>query len=566
MIKATSTWSRQLCLAIVSANLTALCAFAPSASLAATGKCETLSNAPIKDTAILSAQTTSDTLPEPDLLPSHGISAKNVNPLLRGMPAFCRVKARLSPVKGSVIGVEMWLPEVWNGKLLAVGNHGFGGEFERGDMAVGLRRGYAVISTDLGHPGTPNAQGGMNVGSAVFAQDNEVAIDDFAWRANHEMTVAAKNLVELYYGVAARRSYFLACSNGGRQAMREVQQFPADYDGVIAGSAGMNWTGFMAQDLWQYQAGALPSGKRLSAEAIALAHKAVVSACDRLDGLADGLIANPLACHWKPDALLCKTGSAPGTCLSAEEIAAIERIEAPMRDPRTGEVAYYGMAPGSELLWTSPNGQIAALNRVATDYYRYMVARDPKWSATDGLKSNAFDIWRASKAPGTPGARIDSINPDIAAFRDRGGKLIQYHGWSDQAMSPGYSVKYYSQVVDKQPGAERLAKTQSFYRLFMAPGMAHCYGGEGPTNFGGLDHDPLPSYDADHDVLEALDRWVENGVAPKQLVATEFSEPGVVKRQMPLCPYPQVAMYVAGDPKSAKSFQCKAPSKKTSRG
>ena len=214
------------------------------------------------------------------------------------------------------------------------------------------------------------------------------------------------------------------------------------YDGVIAGSAGMNWTGFMAQDLWQYQAGALPSGKRLSAEAIALAHKAVVSACDRLDGLADGLIANPLACHWKPDALLCKTGSAPGTCLSAEEIAAIERIEAPMRDPRTGEVAYYGMAPGSELLWTSPNGQIAALNRVATDYYRYMVARDPKWSATDGLKSNAFDIWRASKAPGTPGARIDSINPDIAAFRDRGGKLIQYHGWSDQAMSPGYSVKY----------------------------------------------------------------------------------------------------------------------------
>ncbi len=544
---------------IASAVLGVFSCVEPASAEAATLNCADLARAPIAAATILSAEDVSGTLPGADLVPSRGSHVQPVNPLLRGMPPFCRLKASLHPVKGSNIGIELWLPKDWNGKLLGIGGHGFGGNFERGDMAVGLRRGYAVVTTDMGHTGTRGAQGGMNVGNAEFAIGNEVAIDDFAWRATHEMTVAAKALVTLYYGVAARRSYFDACSNGGRQSMREAQQFPADYDGIIAGSAALSWTGFMAQTLWQYQVGALPSGGRLSTAAIELAHRATVAACDRLDGLADGLIADPQRCGWKADAILCKPGSKADTCLTAEEAAAIERVKAPLRDPATGKLIYPGMEPGSELQWVSRNGSIGGFNRVTAEYYRYMVVRDPNWSEKDAVKANVAELWRRSAMPGQPGARINSINPDLSAFRDRGGKLIQYHGWSDQSMSPGFNAQYYQEVVDLQPGRDRLAKTQEFYRLFMAPGMAHCYGGAGPTNFGGLDHDPAPTVDAEHDVLEALDAWVERKTPPAQLIATEFTEAGDVRRQMPICPYPRVPTYTGGNANLPGSFQCRLP-------
>lgn len=557
------TGLRQAVIALAAVGiLSVLC---PTAAAATTLSCADLARASLSHATIRSAEDVSDSLPAEDLVSSRGPRGQTVNPLLRNMPSFCRIKARLSPVNGSNIGVELWLPRNWNGKLLGIGNHGFGGEFERGDMAMGLRRGYAVAATDMGHTGTRGAQGGMNVGNAEFSLGNQVAIDDFAWRATHAMTVAAKALVALYYGVAARRSYFDACSNGGRQAMREVQQFPADYDGVIAGSAAMNWTGFMAQTLWQYQSGALASGGRLSRAALELAHRSTLAACDRNDGLADGLIADPQRCGWKPSSILCKPGSASGTCLNTEEVTAIERVEAPLRDPRTGRTIYDGMEPGSELLWVSPNGSIGGLNRVTGEFYRYMVVGNPQWSAEDALKTNIFDLWRASAALGAPGARIDSVNPDLSAFRKRGGKLIQYHGWADQSMSPGYNTRYYMEVVDLQPGPDRLARTQDFYRLFMAPGMAHCYGGGGPTNFGGLDHDALPTLDAEHDVLEALDAWVDKANPPKELTATEFGETGDVRRQIPICPYPQVPTYTGGDPAAASSFQCKRPRTPTVR-
>ena len=255
------------------AIMSALYLVAPDAASATTMKCGDLAGAALGDITILSAQDTSNTLPDEDLVPSRGAHVQRVDPLLRNMPEFCRVKARLSPVKGSTIGVELWMPADWNGKLLGIGNHGFGGEFERGDMAVGLRRHYAMVTTDMGHAGTRGSQGGMNVGNAEFVVGNQVAIDDYAWRATHEMTVAAKVLVARYYGVAASKAYYNACSNGGRQAMREVQQFPADYDGVISGSAAMNWTGYMTQDLWQFQSSFLPSGDRLSLATLALVHR-----------------------------------------------------------------------------------------------------------------------------------------------------------------------------------------------------------------------------------------------------------------------------------------------------
>ena len=219
------------------------------------------------------------------------------------------------------------------------------------------------------------------------------------------------------------------------------------------------------------------------------------------------------------------------------------------------------MEPGGELLWATPNGQLVGFNRVVSENFRYLVVGNPSWSAADAQKADVFELWRTSTMAGSPSMRINSVDPDISAFRKRGGKLIQYHGWSDPTMSAGYATHYYMEVVDLQPGPDRLASTQKFYRLFMAPGMSHCYGGAGPTNFGALNHEPLPKPDADNDLLEALDAWVEKGHAPEQITATEFTETGDVRRQMPICAYPKVAMYVAGDPNSIKSFQCKVPAK-----
>ena len=515
--------------------------------------CEQLQRSGIAGVKVLSTSEVVGSLPAADVVKGRGPDANKVNPHLLNLPPFCRVIAILNPVPRSRIEIEVWLPRQWNGKLLGIGSHGFGGNFERGDMAMGLHRGYAVVTSDLGHSsGTNERQAGFNVGLAEFAVGNEVAVDDFAWRATHEMTVAAKNLVTLRYGAAPRRSYFDGCSNGGRQAMREAQQFPGDYDGIVAGSAAMNWTRSFASTLAQFQSGTLPSGERITAQRLLLAHNAAIAACDRLDGLADGLINDPTRCNWKPDALLCKAGGDRNDCLTADEVAAIARVENPLRHPVSGEELYVGLAPGSESSWRN----MLSLNAVTANYYRYMVVNDPKWQP--GPETNVFDLLQKSEQPGSPGNRINSVNPDLSAFRARGGRLIQYHGWNDPSFAPADAPRYYAEVVDLQSGPDKLQRTQDFYRLFMTPGMAHCSGGEGPVNFGALDHAPAAAIDAKHDVLAALALWVEKGVAPNSIIATQVEDGKHSQRQMPLCPWPKVAAYVGGDANSASSFACRA--------
>ncbi|HVR92042.1 MAG TPA: tannase/feruloyl esterase family alpha/beta hydrolase [Novosphingobium sp.] len=480
------------------------------------------------------------------------------------LPRFCRVTAIASPVTGSQIGIELWLPADWNGKLLGLGNHGFGGEYERGYMAMGLQRGYAVATTDTGHSSRDTAKqagfsagratfSGFNIGSAAFATGNPVAVEDFAWRAVHQMTVTAKALVTRYYGVSARRAYFDGCSTGGRQAMREVQQFPDDYDGVISGGAPMHWTRVIGSGLHYYLSGYLPDGNRIGKDKLALTQRGAVAACDGQDGLVDGLIADPRRCRFDAFSLVCKPGQDPKTCLNSAEARAVARVERPFADPRDGAPLYSPLPPGGESHWRL----MTDLNPVTAAHFRYLVMNDTLWTPTA-----TTDLWEAitrSELPGAPGLAINSVSRDLSAFRNRGGKLIQYHGWSDEAMSANFYPKYYGEVVDLQPGRNKLAQTQAFYRLFMVPGMTHCNGGDGPVNFGGLNHIPSTQRDPRHDILEALDRWVERGKEPSSLIASEFGADGAVKRQMPLCPWPQVARYVGGDSARAESFTCRAP-------
>ena len=544
--------ARRNLLAIMAFACLSLATLAPTAH-ADENPCANMLRASLVNVQVVSASELVGTLSElePQIAPESRLIAgvHEDDPILRDLPRFCRVVAIASPVVTSRIVVELWLPQQWNGKLLAIGNHGFGGELEHADMAMGLHRGYAVAATDVGHTAPKDSRA-----TARFAVDNGAAADDFAWRGTHEMVVTAKAMVQIHYGVAARHAYFDTCSNGGRQAIREAQQFPEDFDGVIAGSAAQYWTQSFAHDLWHYQAVRLSKGGLLSAAKLSMARKAAVAACDKLDGLADGVVANPAQCRWSPRTIQCKADADTTNCLTAAEAAALEKIEGPLKDPSNGKVLFYGMVPGGEDLW----GNWENLVPTVGNFFRDTVVRDPNW---EPLKADVTRLVPMSQVPGTFGAKLDTTNPDLSAYRARGGKLIQFHGWNDQSFPPGHIVDYYTEVVDAQPGPNRLAQARDFYRLFMVPGMRHCRDGNGPVNFGALTHPPLPTLDADHDILESLDRWVEGKIAPDRLIATQFANAERPQRQMPLCAYPQVATYVSGDVNRAESFACKEPAR-----
>jgi feruloyl esterase len=264
-----------------------------------------------------------------------------------------------------------------------------------------------------------------------------------------------------------------------------------------------------------------------------LLHTAVVNACDALDGTKDGLIENPQRCEFDPKALACG-GSSGGACLQPAQIDTAKLLYSNEINPKTRRVIA-GLAAGSELGWTDL-GWTASARATGLDQFRYIVFGDPAWTVQ---KFNfAADIVRAEDVDADT---LNALNPNLKPFIDRGGKMIQYHGWSDPQISPYNSTLYYQRVLDALGGA---SKVTGSYRLFMAPGMGHCSGGEGPDTF---------------DAVAALEQWVEQGRAPDRIIASHATK-GVVDRTRPLCPYPQVASYTGkGSIDDAASFVCRAP-------
>src|SRR6516165_6519492 len=440
----------------------------------------------------------------------------------RTLPRFCRVAATLKPTIDSDIKMELWLPSTgWNGKFEAVGNGAFNGSIGYPAMMAALTRGYATSSTDTGHVG----------GSANFALGHPEKVIDFGWRAVHEMTTTSKKIIAAYYDAGPKVSYWNGCSAGGRQAMKEAQRFPADFDGIIAGAPGLDWTGRAAQAVRVAQVLEKKDAARLSPADRQLLHRAVVDACDALDGVKDGLIENPTRCTFDPSALLCKTPG-QGGCLTKEQVDTARLMYSTIRNPDTKrEIA--GVAPGSELGWTDM-GWTESARATGLDHFRFLVFGDPTWEV------RAFNLDSdVARADRTDGNIINALDPNLQPFIDRGGKLIQYHGWSDAQISPENSTRYYSRVLEALGGASRV---QGSYRLFMAPGMAHCGGGEGPNTF---------------DMVASLEQWVEHHKAPDQIIASHATK-GVVDRTRPLCPYPQVATYKgAGSTDQAANFVCR---------
>jgi feruloyl esterase len=479
--------------------------------------CESLTALKLPDTAI--------TLAQPVSAGEFTRSAGSPNPeLFKNLPAFCRVAATLTPSPDSEIKIEVWMPAAgWNGKFQAVGNGGWSGDFVYPGLARALGHGYATASTDTGHAG----------GSGRFALGHPEKLIDFAYRAVHEMTVEAKAIIAAFYGNGPRRSYWVGCSSGGKQGLKEAQRFPEDYDGIVAGAPANYWTHLMTGTLWAAHATLKDPASHIPASKYALINKAVLEACDALDGVADGVIENPGRCRFDPKSLLCAGEDGPA-CLTAAQVEAAKKVYGPATNPRTGKEIFPGLAPGSELGW----GALTAGPKpfpIPDDHFKYVVFKDPNWD----WQTLNFDK-DVALADKLDNGTLNATDPNLKKFVSRGGKLLLYHGWNDQLIAPLNSINYYNSVTAAMGGASRTVES---VRLFMAPGMAHCSGGPGPNAF---------------DAVGTLDQWVENGKAPDQIIASHITG-GKVDRTRPLCPYPQVARYKgSGSTDDAANFVCGA--------
>ncbi|OLC41849.1 MAG: feruloyl esterase [Acidobacteria bacterium 13_1_40CM_65_14] len=441
----------------------------------------------------------------------------------KNLPAFCRVAATLTPTTDSDIKVEVWMPAAgWNGKFLAVGNGGWAGSISYPAMGEALRRGYATSSTDTGHSG----------GSGRFALGHPEKLIDYAYRSEHEMTVKAKAIIAAYYGEGPKLSYWNGCSAGGKQGLKEAQRFPEDFNGIIAGAPAADWTGRAAASLRVAQAVHRDEASDIPPAKYPVVRAAVLDACDALDGVKDGVIENPRGCKFDPKVLECKSADT-STCLTRSQVETARTIYASAINPKTGR-EITGLEPGSELGWATWAG--AQPLGISSDHFKYVVFADPNWD----YRTFNFerDIVRAEQIDADT---VNALDPNLKPFFDRGGKLLQYHGWSDPQISPGNSVQYYKRVSERIGGPDKI---HGSYRLFMVPGMGHCGGGEGPSSF---------------DMVSALEQWVEHGRAPDQIPASRVRD-GKVDRTRPLCPYPQVATYKGtGNTDDAASFVCKQP-------
>ncbi|HWE49756.1 MAG TPA: tannase/feruloyl esterase family alpha/beta hydrolase [Bryobacteraceae bacterium] len=454
------------------------------------------------------------------------------------VPAFCRVAATV----GVELRFEIWMPAQWNNKLLGVGNGGLAGSISYAPMVKPLQEGYATSSTDTGH------QGSTNDGSWALGHFDRIV--NLADRGVHLMAEADKVILKAFYGAQPVHSYFSGCSLGGHEALIEAQRYPADFDGIIAGDPANNWT-HLYQGGHLYTAVVTDGDSYIPASKVHILANAVNNACDMLDGVKDGVLNDPRKCHFNPDTLLCK-GSDTSECYTAPQVSAIKKIWTGLR-LSDGQQIWPGLMPGGEdgpggwANWiTGREAGKSGHGNLGMPAYKFMLFEDPEWDfhtfrfeAKDGFDSDID--YMDSKL----GALFNAVNPDLGPFKARGGKLIQYHGWSDPDITPLNSINYYESVAKMQGGETRgLRKTTDFYRLFMVPGMQHCNGGPGPSTF---------------DMIEPLDRWADKGFAPEKVIASH-STSGAVDRTRPLCPYPTEAQWKGtGSTDDAANFVCALP-------
>jgi len=525
--------------------LGALCSAAAAQQASSGQNCEKLAKVRLPSVQITSAQmvaTGAFTPPE------------KLSPWLRAEPdfykklaPFCRVMATARPSADSDIKIEVWLPASgWNGKFQGQGNGGFAGEIDYHLMGRAISEGYATAATDTGHAGSGT--------EAKWALGHREKVIDFGYRAIHEMTEVGQAATQAFYGERPQHSYFASCSNGGRQALMEAQRFPADYDGIMAGAPANFWTHLLASALYGAQATTLDPASYIPDRKLPAIAAAVNAACDAQDSVTDGILNDPRQCHFDPSSLVCRSGDSD-KCLTSAQAKALKKLYEGAHDSQGKEI-YPGLLPGAELgdggwkAWiTGEEPGKSLMFDFGNGYFANMVYGKANWK----YKTANFDQ-AVKKADSKTASLLNATDPDLKRFQARGGKLIIYHGWNDPAISALNSINYYQQVL----GVMGEPAVDSFARLYMVPGMQHCFQGPGTDSFG--QPGTMVPKDPEHDMQLALEQWVEKGVAPGVIVATRYVDEDAAKGvQMTrsLCPYPQEAKYKgSGDTNQPESFEC----------
>ena len=512
-----------------------------SASAFADDACDHLSTAKIANTTITQVQQVAAGEFHGPPAPFSGV---DLTPVYKSLPAFCRVVAEAKPTSDSDIKMEVWLPaSAWNGKLLGLGNGGFAGLIDTFGLSRALKAGYAAAATDAGHTGSPI--------DAAWAVGHPEKVIDFGHRGIHEMTRVAKALAQAYYGKAQRHAYFFGCSDGGREALMEAQRYPEDYDGILAGAPANNWIPLLTTAAYDTQALTADPASFIPPAKIPTIAAAVNAACDEKDGVHDGILNDPRQCHFDPTTIQCKAEDSD-KCLTAAQVTALKKLYEGTLDSK-GHLIYPGYLPGAEDgpggwgLWiTGPAPAKSLMAFFGKGFFAGFVHEKSDWDFKD------FQVDADVKAANDKTAQaLNATDPDLKAFKARGGKLIVYHGWNDPAITALNSVNYYQSVIGKM-GEKNV---DAFVRLYMAPGVQHCQDGPGADSFTDIGGDP------GHSAEGALEQWVEKGTAPSTIIASKFEGQDRTHPKMarPLCAYPQVAKYKgSGDTNDAANFSCVA--------
>ena len=492
--------------------------------------CAALTELQLPDIRIEGSAASRGEEPQAENLPA-GVASRSA----RATVPHCKVTG----VVGSEIRFEVLLPDDWNGKFLMGGGGGFVGSLGyQGRFSV--NRGYATAATDTGHQGD-----GIRADWAYGHPERRV---NYGYLGVHRTTEAAKSIVRAYYGQSAERAYFMGCSNGGRQAMMSAQRFPEDFDGIIAGAPAHDFSGVLAAFTYNMQR-VFPDPGSLAEPVITpqnrnLLESEILRRCDAGDGVEDGFLNDPRDCDFKlTDLPVCASEGSSDACLTIRQREAIAAVYGGPRNA-DGQI-YPGLpfggesAPGAWQAWiTGPSerlmaayGEPSSQFGFATQGFKYLIFQDPEFTYStydfEGYDDDAAHLK----------GFLDATDPDLSEFKQAGGKLLLWHGWSDAALTALGSIEYYEEAESLDPNI------RDYFRFFLMPGVFHCSGGPGPDRV---------------DWLDALERWVEDGDAPETLTAVKVTD-GQIAKARPLCVYPQRAEFTGGDPDQESSYTCKLP-------
>jgi feruloyl esterase len=512
---------------LVAYTLVLLTSLAVGAAPAVAIDCASLTSLALKDTTITSAT----------IVPAAGM-----------IPEYCKVLGSIHNLPQSTILFEVSLPTTkWNGKYFVAGGGGYNGVIPR--LTQALTEGYAVAGSDTGHEAK----------NTNWAFNNLDTQNNYAYLATHVVTLIGKQILRTFYSQHERRSYFVGCSNGGKMALAEIQRYPDDFDAAISGDPVIDRTKLMMQYAWNAQALAsapIPPAK------IPVIEKATMNACRETGGAINGLLMTPGRCKFDPKTIVCATGDGPD-CLTSGQAQALQKIlHGPVNS--AGVSLHPGFLPGHEedyqafITGTGTDAAKPASTWALSDVFMRQFVFGLNY---DMVKQFNFDTSLAGLIP--LAAAQDNANPDLSEFKAHGGKLLMYHGWADHSITPLRTIDYYEDIIStigkasaKDQVEPNAYAVMDFARLFMVPGMHHCANGPGPNVFGGANQGLPPQLDAQHDIVMALDHWVEDGVAPEKIIASHLTN-GAVDRTLALCPYPQAPIFNgSGDANLAENYHC----------